>query len=35
MVHSDAIWNNVLEVGTAENFFKSKDAKWMVHSDPI
>ena len=27
MVHSDAIWNNVLGVGIA---FKSKDAKWCI-----
>jgi len=24
MVHSDAIWNDVLEIGNAENFFKAK-----------
>ena len=29
MVHSDAISNDVLEDGTAENF-KSNDAKWCI-----
>ena len=29
MVHSDAISNDVLEDGTAENF-KSKDSKWCI-----
>ena len=31
MVHSDAIWNDVLEVGTAGKF-EIKDAKWWIRT---
>ena len=31
MVHSDAIWNDVLEVGTAEKI-EIKDAKWCIRA---
>ena len=34
MVHSDAIWNDVLEIGTAVNFFWNQ-GPCMVHSDAI
>ena len=31
MVHSDAIWNDVLEVGTAGKI-EIKDAKWCIRA---
>ena len=30
MVNSNAIWNDVLEVGTAEKTFESKDDRWWI-----
>ena len=30
MVHSDAIWNDVLEVGTAETMIKAKTQNWCI-----
>ena len=30
MVHSDTIWNDVLEVGTAETMIKAKTQNWCI-----